>query len=538
MVLLLPWFVPVHRVDSIGWSNPTQLVTNTITNGNPVISRDGSKVVYQGFGNPLPGSSQIFIVNSDGTGILQLTNNGVGSLNASNFSPSINGNGSRVVFFSNAVDVARSNYQIFVVNGDGTYPCASPLRGTGCQPALNLTSVNTYPVISADGSTIAFQSNRTGSLHIWDMKSDGTQLRQLSSGPTRDQRASISADGRRVVFQSNVTGVGQIFAVNSDSTGLLRLTNNACGNRYPVISGDGRFVVFQSDCSGTWQIIVTGSDGVQPCTNPVLGTGCQVTHNQAFDQLPTTSYNGSLIVWMGNESLPMTNSNPKGFYQIFSSNQDGSGLYQLTNNSAYDGNPSVDGTGDKIVYQSDVNGTNTQIYLVKRVLAHDVAVSGMTLQSILGKIYLGSRLNGTVTVSDPGEYPENLNVTLYWNSTVPIMTRPSLPLSSGASSTIPFTWNTTGLRCGVYKLSAAVVSVAGETYLLNNAVNGPSVILSLRGDVNGDRRVDIVDLASVGTAFGTTLGQPGYNPAADINNDGVIDIVDLVLVAGSFGLSC
>jgi hypothetical protein len=87
-------------------------------------------------------------------------------------------------------------------------------------------------------------------------------------------------------------------------------------------------------------------------------------------------------------------------------------------------------------------------------------------------------------------------------------------------------------------LSAAVVSVAGETYLLNNAVNGPSVILSLRGDVNGDRRVDIVDLASVGTAFGTTLGQPGYNPAADINNDGVINIVDLVLVAGSFGLSC
>ena len=538
MVLSLTWFVAIPRVGSIGWSNPTQLVTNMITNGNPVISQDGSKVVYQGFGNPLPGPSQIFIVKSDGTGMVQLTNNGVGSLNASNFSPSTNANGSRIVFFSNAINVAKSNYQIFSMNVDGTYPCASPLRGTGCLLAANLTSVNTYPVISADGSTVAFQSNRTGSLHIWAMKSDGTQLGQLSTGPTRDQHASISVDGSKVAFQSNVTAGGQIFTVNSDSTGLLRLTNNNCGNRYPVISGDGRFVVFQSDCSGTWQIIVTGSDGVQPCTSPVPGTGCQVTHNQAVDQLPTTSYNGSLIVWMGNESLPMTNSNPKGYYQIFSSNQDGSNLYQLTANSAYDGNPSVDGAGDKIVYQSDVNGTNTQLYLITRVVARDVAVTGMTLQTIVGKIYLGSRLNGTVTISDPGDYPETLNLTVYWNSTMPIMTRTGLALASGASSNITFTWDTSGLKCGVYRLSAAVSSVPGETYLLNNAVNGPAVSLSLWGDVNGDHRVDIVDLASVGAAFGTIRGQPSYNPAADINSDGVINIVDLVLVAGSFGQLC
>jgi hypothetical protein len=370
------------------------------------------------------------------------------------------------------------------------------------------------------------------------MKSDGTQLRQLSMGPTRDQHASISADGKKVAFQSNVTIGGQIFTVNSDSTGLLRLTNNACGNRYPVISGDGHFVVFQSDCSGTWQIMVTGSDGVQPCTNPVPGAGCQITHNQAMDQLPATSYNASLIVWMGNESLPMTNSNPKGYYQIFSSNRDGSSLYQLTNNSAYDGNPSVDGAGDKIVYQSDVNGINTQIYLIKRVLAHDVAVTGLALQGIVGKIYVGSRLNGTVTISDPGDYPETLNLTVYWNSTVPIVTRPSLPLSSGASSNITFTWNTSGLKCGVYKFSAAVTSVPGETYLLNNAVNGPTVVLSLRGDVNGDHRVDVVDLATVGAAFGTTFGSPGYNPAADLNNDGIINIVDLAIVGSAFGQSC
>ena len=55
------------------------------------------------------------------------------------------------------------------------------------------------------------------------------------------------------------------------------------------------------------------------------------------------------------------------------------------------------------------------------------------------------------------------------------------------------------------------------------------------GDVNGDCKVDIIDLSIVGGTFGKTTGQAGYSPNADLNNDGKIDIIDLSTVGGAFG---
>jgi len=53
--------------------------------------------------------------------------------------------------------------------------------------------------------------------------------------------------------------------------------------------------------------------------------------------------------------------------------------------------------------------------------------------------------------------------------------------------------------------------------------------------VNGDRVVDIFDLVLVASSYGSSHGEPCYNPNADINNDGIIDIFDLVLVANHYG---
>jgi len=65
-----------------------------------------------------------------------------------------------------------------------------------------------------------------------------------------------------------------------------------------------------------------------------------------------------------------------------------------------------------------------------------------------------------------------------------------------------------------------------------------TVTVFLKGDVNGDCKVDIVDLSIVGAAFNSTPSSPNWNPAADLNHDGKVDIVDIVVVASSYNTAC
>jgi hypothetical protein len=72
--------------------------------------------------------------------------------------------------------------------------------------------------------------------------------------------------------------------------------------------------------------------------------------------------------------------------------------------------------------------------------------------------------------------------------------------------------------------SVSATAVAGST------VTVPQQTL-LAGDINGDGKVDILDLVAVGAQFGSTSPSPA---TVDINGDGVVDIIDIVLIATNF----
>lgn len=59
--------------------------------------------------------------------------------------------------------------------------------------------------------------------------------------------------------------------------------------------------------------------------------------------------------------------------------------------------------------------------------------------------------------------------------------------------------------------------------------------ISLVGDLNEDGIVDIEDLTTIASSFGTFSGNENWNPNADINKDNCTDIEDLNLVARNFG---
>jgi PKD repeat protein len=54
-------------------------------------------------------------------------------------------------------------------------------------------------------------------------------------------------------------------------------------------------------------------------------------------------------------------------------------------------------------------------------------------------------------------------------------------------------------------------------------------------DVNGDGKVDMVDLWLVQKAYGTREGQPGWDPRYDVNRDGKVDMIDLWIVQKHYG---
>jgi hypothetical protein len=69
------------------------------------------------------------------------------------------------------------------------------------------------------------------------------------------------------------------------------------------------------------------------------------------------------------------------------------------------------------------------------------------------------------------------------------------------------------------------------------AISPPLTVLRevrlLAGDVNDDGRIDALDLAAIGLAF----GDKSKDPRADLNKDNLVNVLDLVLLGVNFGLS-
>lgn len=59
--------------------------------------------------------------------------------------------------------------------------------------------------------------------------------------------------------------------------------------------------------------------------------------------------------------------------------------------------------------------------------------------------------------------------------------------------------------------------------------------MTILGDFDYDGEVDRDDLALLAGAYGSSIGQPAYNPEYDINRDGVVDVNDLAIISKNYG---
>jgi hypothetical protein len=145
----------------------------------------------------------------------------------------------------------------------------------------------------------------------------------------------------------------------------------------------------------------------------------------------------------------------------------------------------------------------------------------------------GFSLDANVTVQNQGIFSEGFDIALCANATITDIAT-DVVLTSGNSTTVTFTWNTSGFAEGNYTISAYVWLIPGETNTTDNLVVVGQVLISIPGDINGDFIVDIFDAIMIAGHFNQTPIHPLWNADVDVNSDQIVDIFDAIVVAGHF----
>jgi TolB protein len=171
------------------------------------------------FDNGSQTSGDIYVVNPDGSGLQNLTNDPT----ARNIRPDWSPDGQKIAF-------ARSG-DIYVMNADVSNPGLTPLTGGGKDNA---------PAWSPNGQKIVFQrAVGGGNTEIYTMNADGTDqtalTTKLPSGQAqRNQDPDWSPDGRQIAFmRDDPTQTFQVFVMNADGTDQKPLTELPSENSHP-----------------------------------------------------------------------------------------------------------------------------------------------------------------------------------------------------------------------------------------------------------------------------------------------------------------
>jgi TolB protein len=213
-------------------------------------SPDGSKIVYttQNDSN----NSDIFIMNSDGTNIKNLTNNPPGiDIGSSVFSP----DGNNIIY----IDDTNGNSDIFMMDLDGNN-------------IINITKSEIdegSPIISPDGSKMIFVSfENTTLLGTYILNSDSSKVELLTD--SRLYISQFTADSKKILYIKFDYGP-KIYMMNLETRKSVLLADNSAPPSpwtIPKISPDGKKIIYVdydyiNNSNNIWIMDIDGNNKMQ-----------------------------------------------------------------------------------------------------------------------------------------------------------------------------------------------------------------------------------------------------------------------------------
>lgn len=246
------------------------------------------------------GFSQLYVMNLDGSGVRLIPVTAtVGGINM----PAISPDGERIAF--------QVNGDIWTMNADGSAQ----------ENLTNHPANDGFPAWSPDGTHIAFSSDQDGNYEVYVMTADGADPVNLTNNPADESTASWSPTGTLIAFDTDRDGDTEVYVMNADGSNPVNLTNDPAQDDGPEWSRDGTRLVFGSTRNGSNGLFLMAADGsgVTPLNTPGMNAG--------FAQW---SPGDTVIAFEGLG----TNS------EVQLIRPDGTGLRNLTQNSAQDRMPS------------------------------------------------------------------------------------------------------------------------------------------------------------------------------------------------------
>ncbi len=264
------------------------------SNAFPSPSPLGEKLLFQ---SNRDGDWDIYIMNSDGAGVRQLTNN-----KARDEAPVFSPDGHTFAFTStrddtihtHLEDVTREIYLGNINNGnvvrfthnnsDDWAPLFSrdgkklfflsdrnDPRNVPADEKTNdifmadletkqVTALTDYPGkkglgdLDADGRNLFFSLKADGKYDIYVQNMHHEAHRKFIRTDGDDAGVKLSHDGQRLVFFSNADGNYDIYLANMKDRNPVRLTCDAALDAYPVFSANDKKIYFHSNREGTFQI--------------------------------------------------------------------------------------------------------------------------------------------------------------------------------------------------------------------------------------------------------------------------------------------